>query len=69
MRKATSPARRKFLKSAGALVVAFSWSAPATLAQQAARARLPGSLENNRMLDGWLRINENGTVSVYTGKI
>src|SRR5688572_3667429 len=65
----TSPGRRKFLKSAGALVIAFSWSAPATLAQQTTRARLPGSLENNRMLDGWLRINENGTASVYTGKI
>lgn len=65
----TSPGRRKFLKSAGALVIAFSWSAPATLAQQATRPRLPGSLDSNRMLDGWLRINENGTVSVYTGKI
>ena len=61
--------RRDFLKSASALVVAFSWSAPATLAQQAARARLPGSLEANRMLNGWLRINADGTVTVYTGKV
>jgi nicotinate dehydrogenase subunit B len=62
--------RRTFLKGAGAITLAFSWSVPATLAQQpAARARLPGGLDNNRMLDGWLRINENGTVTVYTGKI
>jgi nicotinate dehydrogenase subunit B len=59
--------RRGFLKSAGALTLAFSWSIPVTLAQQP--VRLPGSLDNNRMLDGWLRINENGTVSVYSGKI
>jgi CO/xanthine dehydrogenase Mo-binding subunit len=61
--------RRGFLKSSGALVVAFAWSAPASLAQQAQRERLPGSLETNRMLDGWLRINANGTVTVHTGKV
>ncbi len=66
---ALDPARRKFLKSAGALVVTFAWAAPATLAQQAQVARLPGSLNTNRMLDGWLRINANGTVTVFTGKV
>ncbi len=30
---------------------------------------LPGSLNNNRMLDGWLRINADGTVTVFTGKV
>jgi len=61
--------RRSFLKSAGALVVAFAWASPATLAQEAQRARLPGSLDSNRMLDGWLRINADGTVTVFTGKV
>jgi CO/xanthine dehydrogenase Mo-binding subunit len=61
-------ARRDFLKSAGAIVVGFSWSAPLALAQQAGPARLPGSLNTNRMLDGWIRINANGTVTVFTGK-
>ena len=61
--------RRDFLKSAGAIVVGFSWAAPVVLAQQAAPAPLPGSLSNNRMLDGWLRINANGTVTVFTGKV
>jgi nicotinate dehydrogenase subunit B len=60
--------RRTFLKASGALVVAFAWSAPATLAQQT-RQRLPGSLDGNRMLDGWLRIGADGTVTVYTGKV
>ncbi len=38
------------------------------LAQQAARPALPGSLNTNRMLDGWIRINADGTVTVFTGK-
>jgi nicotinate dehydrogenase subunit B len=59
--------RRDLLKSAG-VVVAFSWSAPAVLAQAAARPALPGSLGTNRMLDGWVRINPAGTVTVFTGK-
>ena len=29
---------------------------------------LPGSLDTNRMLDGWIRINPDGTVTVFTGK-
>ena len=31
--------------------------------------KLPGSLETNRRLDSWLRINRDGTVTVYTGKV
>jgi CO/xanthine dehydrogenase Mo-binding subunit len=60
--------RRQFLKNTGALVVAFSWGAPGVLAQQATRPNLPGSLNTNRMLDGWIRINANQTVTVFTGK-
>ena len=61
--------RRAFLKNAAALVVAFSWVSPASLAQQAIAPRLPGSLQTNRMLNGWLRIDADGTVTVYTGKV
>jgi xanthine dehydrogenase molybdopterin-binding subunit B len=61
--------RRRLLQSAGALVVAFSWGAPAGIAQQAQTPRLPGSLNTNRMLDAWLRINPDGTVTVFTGKV
>ena len=60
--------RRDFLKSAGGIVVAFSWSVPPVLAQQPARPALPGSLGTNRMLNGWIRINPAGTVTVFTGK-
>ncbi len=64
----TRVSRRDFLKSTGAIVVGFSWSVPGVLAQQASRPSLPGSLNNNRMLDGWIRINANGTVTAFTGK-
>ncbi len=31
--------------------------------------KLPGNLETNRGLDRWLRINRDGTVTAYTGKV
>ncbi|MDH3597931.1 MAG: molybdopterin-dependent oxidoreductase, partial [Rhodospirillales bacterium] len=60
--------RRDFLKSAGGIVVAFSWGGSTALAQQVAPPALPGSLGTNRMLDGWIRVNPAGTVTVFTGK-
>src|SRR5262245_59338739 len=65
---APNTARRNFLKSTGGIAVAFSWGVPTVLAQQAARPALPGSLGTNRMLNGWVRINPAGTVTVFTGK-
>ena len=35
----------------------------------AAPRTLPGSLDSNRRLDRWLRINRNETVTVYPGKV
>ena len=55
--------RRKFLKQSSAIVATFSLAGPAAIAQQPARPALPGGLNNNRMLDGWIRINANGTVT------
>ena len=37
MERAANTKRRDFLKSAGGIAVAFSWSMPTVLAQQAAR--------------------------------
>jgi CO/xanthine dehydrogenase Mo-binding subunit len=59
--------RRRFIES-GALLIGFSIS-PESLFAQTARARLPGSLDNNRMLNAWLRINPDGSVTILTGKI
>ena len=61
--------RREFLKSGSALVVGIALAPETALAQAAAPAPLPGSLNGNRMLSSWLRINPNGTVTVFTGKI
>jgi nicotinate dehydrogenase subunit B len=62
--------RRNFFRQGGAIVVGFSLL-PAVLAQQPAAkpAPLPGSLNNNRMLESWLRINPDGSVTVFTGKV
>ena len=63
--------RRKFLRQSSAIVATFSLAGPAAIAQQppgAKPAPLPGGLNNNRMLDGWIRINANNTVTVFTGK-
>jgi nicotinate dehydrogenase subunit B len=58
--------RRTFGRTLGALTIAFSL-APRICA--AAGAGLPGSLAGNRMLDAWLRINSDGTVTICTGKV
>lgn len=65
-----SVSRRAFLKQSGALTVAFSLVPNLVTAQQDRTANsLPYSLRNNRQLDGWLRVNQNGTVSMFTGKV
>jgi nicotinate dehydrogenase subunit B len=57
--------RREFLKAGGALVLAFSIESRG----QTAAARLPGSMNTNRMLNAWLRVDVDGTVTIFTGKI
>src|SRR4051812_26972633 len=54
--------RRAFLQASGGLVIAFALPA-------AAQSSLPGSLSNNRMLNAWLRIDPDGTVTIFSGKI
>jgi CO/xanthine dehydrogenase Mo-binding subunit len=66
MNGATTISRRTLLKGSGALVVAFSIArgvpAPADAAAK------PGAFAKNPMLDAWIRINTDGTVTVMTGK-
>ena len=61
-----SPRRRRLLKGT-VLSIGFSF-APA-FGQAPAPARLPGSLNTNRMLDAWLAINADGSVLIKTGKV
>ena len=58
--------RRQFGKAAGALVLAFTL-APRLAGAQA--PKLPGSLASNPMLDAWLRINADGSATIFTGKV
>ncbi|MFN8524449.1 MAG: molybdopterin cofactor-binding domain-containing protein [Chloroflexota bacterium] len=76
-RPAANPSRRTFLKTTGGLVVGFSLlgEAPAATAatgqqgalgladatRQAAPAPMP--------LDSWIRVNADGTVTVFSGKV
>ena len=65
-------ARRRVLKSGSALTIAFGlWPALPGLSQTPAASApaLPGSLQTHRRLDGWLRINADGTVTMFTGKV
>ncbi|HEY4980977.1 MAG TPA: molybdopterin cofactor-binding domain-containing protein [Pseudolabrys sp.] len=58
--------RRQFSAGLGAVVVTFTLRPEGALAQA---AQLPGSLNTNRMLDAWIRINADGTATVFTGKV
>jgi nicotinate dehydrogenase subunit B len=64
--------RRSFTKGLfqglGGLVLTFSLD-PAEVLAQGAAARLPGSLNNNRSLQAWIRIGGDGNATVYTGKV
>src|SRR5713101_3138957 len=64
----TDLSRRDFLKTGSALVISFSL-APELAFGQAKPAPLPREPHNNRMLDAWLRIDADGTVTLFTGKI
>jgi len=58
--------RRGFLKSAGALLVSFSFAAREGCAQFGT-VPVPGS-PDNRQLDSWLAIGADGFVTAYSGK-
>lgn len=60
--------RRSFAKGFGGIVLAFSLD-PSELLGQSAAPPLPGSLNGNRLLSAWLRINPDGTATVFTGKV
>src|SRR5262245_156371 len=59
--------RRSFVAGLGGITLAFTLAPRRALAQQP--ARLPGSLDNNRLLDAWIRIGTDGNATVCTGKV
>ncbi len=58
--------RRNFAQGLSGIVVAFTLDARAWAQEP---PRLPGSLQNNRLLESWIRINADGTATVFTGKV
>src|ERR1700749_946208 len=66
--------RRRLLKGSGALIVSFSLT-NAFAQDQAPQAappppapKPPGSLATSPYLDSWLRIDADGSITVFTGK-
>ncbi|HUP05680.1 MAG TPA: molybdopterin cofactor-binding domain-containing protein [Caldimonas sp.] len=64
-------ARRRLLAAGGAIVVSFPLRAAPlarTSAASAPVAQLPGSLKSEPFIDGWIRIDALGGITVFTGK-
>jgi len=71
--------RRSVVAGAGALIVSFSsrnaWAQEGSAAQDVQSGQrvspptpLPGSLKDSPYLDSWIRIEGNGTITIFTGK-
>ncbi len=63
--------RRRVLAGGGALIVSFSMSDAFAQdrAAPAAAPKPPGSLATSPYLDSWIRIDANGDITVFTGKV
>ncbi|PQO24841.1 aldehyde dehydrogenase [Rhodobacteraceae bacterium WD3A24] len=61
--------RRGLMKAGGYLTVAFSLSGWIPSGAAAQDAELPGDLADNPMLNSWIAINEDGTVTLKIGKV
>jgi nicotinate dehydrogenase subunit B len=64
--------RRSVLAGTGALIVSIASISRVlpqqTMSQAGGATPLPGSLEKNSLLDSWIRIDANGSATVFTGK-
>jgi nicotinate dehydrogenase subunit B len=58
--------RRRFTQSLGIVVASFALGPRAAFGQTP--GTLPFSLRNNRRLEGWIRLEPDETVTVFTGK-
>jgi nicotinate dehydrogenase subunit B len=62
------PDRRSVLKGGGALIVSFSLRNAFAQEEGAAAPKPPGSLAQAPYLDSWIRIDADGSITVFTGK-
>jgi nicotinate dehydrogenase subunit B len=60
--------RRQLLAGSGALIVSFSLRNAYAEDQVAAAPSPPGSLKTSPYLDSWIRIDADGSITVFTGK-
>ena len=60
--------RRRVLAGSGALVVSFSLGRAFAEDQAAPTPSPPGSLKTSPYLDSWIRIDAEGSITVFTGK-
>lgn len=60
--------RRAVLTGGGALIVSFSLRPAPAQEPTPESPKLPGSLDETRFLDSWIRIDAEGKITVFTGK-
>jgi nicotinate dehydrogenase subunit B len=65
---ARSISRRRFGRAAAGLLFFFTMKHGSAFAQLDT-SRIPPDLKTNKRLDAWIRIDPNGTVEVFTGKV
>jgi CO/xanthine dehydrogenase Mo-binding subunit len=64
--------RREVLAGTGALIMSFSMRGMAfgqEPSQPGEQVKLAGSLQENRFLDAWIRIEPDNSINVFTGKV
>ncbi|MBV8747594.1 MAG: xanthine dehydrogenase family protein molybdopterin-binding subunit [Xanthobacteraceae bacterium] len=67
-REAVALSRRGVLAGGGAVIVSFSFGSAHAQAPQPQSPSLPGSLKETPLLDSWIRIDADGSITVFTGK-
>src|SRR5690625_5300942 len=65
-----NPSRRKYLKTAGSITVLFSLSPilPKVALANDELADISVSLQKNPQLSSWIRVEADGTATIFTGK-
>jgi nicotinate dehydrogenase subunit B len=64
--KNTMLSRRRFTQTFGIVIATFALRAHSAIGQTL--SNLPFSLRNNRKLEGWIRLEPDGSVTLFTGK-